>query len=281
MFKKSFCFAIVALLVMAHVSSAMACYNDYGYDDGCGYYYDYSYDCSYDYSYVDDDCGYDSYNCGYYDDCYYDDYCDDYYDYDISYALNYNITNITDSNTYYYNITYNTYYGDVVYATNYYDYDVYDVDYNYDYNYNYYDVDYNSYDTYNTYNTYSYGNVLCDANLRDCYGNIIGAVCAGSNVEVVGPCEWDCSRVDVSDYSTGCSGSILASTISDYSCGYQENTCSFDQYVDSYDYTGTYGSADTWACDDRSWLRENCGGGESYSSPCEYAWANTPEGSCR
>lgn len=293
MFRKYICFIVALMMVMAYTNDIMACVDENGYDDGCGYYYDYSYDeCgTVDYTedytinsaeeYVfDDDCDYYDSSCEDYDDGCYDGITVNCYDYDVynDYNVDYDITTISDSfNTYYmgsvYNITYNNYYGDVVYATN-------------------YNVSY----TYNEYNQYNYGNVVCDANLRDCYGDVIGYICAGSSVEVLGPCTWDYSRVEIYDYCTGCTGSVMASAISNcggYSCGgydgeysgcgeYQQdattNTCSLEQYVDCYDYTGVYGSADTWACDNRAWADDNCGG--TYSSSCEYAWANTPEATC-
>ena len=100
----------------------------------------------------------------------------------------------------------------------------YDCNYNYDCGYEYqqdsygygYDCGYQEtyYDTgYCSGYSYSGESMNHWANIRDCFGNVIGQVGAGSSVEVVGT---DCSnpdRVYIYDYSTGCYGSVLSECV--------------------------------------------------------------------
>lgn len=161
--------------------------------------------------------------------------------------------------------------------TVYYDYD-YGCDYGYDYveegnNYNcnyegYYEEDYGcdyGYDYVEEGNNYdcSYGynyNTDCSglqmmhwANLRDCYGNIIGTVYEGSYISIIGPDYNDASRTIIYDYATGLQGSV--STVYIYGgscyeyenpteygggCGYYEGSYEGSYYEGSYENCGYY-----------------------------------------
>lgn len=68
------------------------------------------------------------------------------------------------------------------------------------------------------------------ANIRDCYGNIIGQAGCGDSVEVCGV-ESDTGRVLIYDYSTGCYGSVLAECV--YG-GYQWDGTGDNGYYNSY-----------------------------------------------
>ena len=112
------------------------------------------------------------------------------------------------------------------------DYDYQDsgcIDYDYDYDYDC-DYDYGYGGSCN--NSYSCGGNRMThwANIRDCYGNIIGQVGEGSSVEVCGY-ESGTGRVLIYDYSTGCYGSVLAECV--YG-GYQWDGSGDNGYYNSY-----------------------------------------------
>lgn len=86
------------------------------------------------------------------------------------------------------------------------------------------------------------------ANLRDCYGNIIGTVCEGSYVEIIGIDCNDSSRTIIYDYSTGLQGSVSTVYIYGGSCYEYENPteygggCGYNGYNEysEYDCNGYY-----------------------------------------
>ena len=115
------------------------------------------------------------------------------------------------------------------------------IDYDYDYdcsggciNYDDYDYDYGCID-YGCSNNYSYscgGSQMSHwANIRDCYGNIIGQAGCGDSIEVVGIDSCNPDRVLIYDYSTGCYGSVLSSCV--YG-GYQWDGTGDNGYYNSY-----------------------------------------------
>ena len=99
----------------------------------------------------------------------------------------------------------------------------YDYDCDYDYGYGYGGSCNNSYSC--------GGNRMTHwANIRDCYGNIIGQVGEGSSVEVCGY-ESGTGRVLIYDYNSGCYGSVLAECV--YG-GYEWDGSGDNGYYNSY-----------------------------------------------
>ena len=82
----------------------------------------------------------------------------------------------------------------------------YDCNYNYDYSG---DCEYSGYSE-----SYCGGSTMSHwANVRDCYGNIIGQIGTGSSVEVCGQDPANPGRVLVYDYCTGTYGSVLSDCV--------------------------------------------------------------------
>ena len=134
------------------------------------------------------------------------------------------------------------------------------------------------------------------ANIRDCYGNIIGQVDAGFTVEVCGVDSSDPDRVLIYDYATGTYGSVLSECVyGGYSwdgsgdngvynsyqggiCEYEidgDNTALYGDYNGgcSYIQTGCYDSADYGDCsyiNDSGYSNAGCGVGYNAYSPSYY-----------
>ena len=90
------------------------------------------------------------------------------------------------------------------------------------------------------------------ANIRDCYGNIIGQVDAGSSIEVCGVDSSSPDRVLIYDYATGTYGSVLSECVyggyqwdgtgdNGYYNQYQGGECGYEDYGNYSDCTGSSG----------------------------------------
>lgn len=159
----------------------------------------------------------------------------------------------------------------------------YDCNYNYDYDY---DCGYQE--------TYFCGSGQMDhwANIRDCYGNVIGQAGAGDSIEVCRVDSSDPDRVYIYDYSTECYGSVLSDCVyggyqwdgtgdngfyNSYqggNCGYAENqyypACASDTYLDCGGYAGGCYYSDYYGCGNDYDYSGDCYGGyvEQCGSGC-------------
>ena len=131
--------------------------------------------------------------------------------------------------------------------------------YNCNYNYDYDDCGYQE-----SYSCGGSGQMDHWANIRDCYGNVIGQAGAGDNIEV---CGVDCSdpdRVLIYDYSTGTYGSVLSDCV--YG-GYQWDGSGDNGYYNSYQGDNCYVDA----FNDCGAVYDNCSGGYGgYADTCDY-----------
>lgn len=155
-------------------------------------------------------------------------------------------------------------------------------DYNSDCDYNYADENYDDYDSSSSYDSCSsysscssygsYAEMTHWANIRDCYGNIIGQAGCGDAVSIIGE-ESDTGRVIIYHYNSGVQGSVLAECVyggyqwdgtgdnGDYNSYQGDNYESWDS-CDSEN--GSYGSYVDCGYSDSDYSTGSCGG--SYQS---------------
>ena len=269
---------MMMLLLAVPVSACPAWECNYGLDDySCGGYHgcsssSYNYDCdSYNYDSGSYNCYEDSYNCdydsynyssGYGESCnYYDEYSTERQPIYCQYCGNESWCCTCGSN---YNYDYDCGYG--------YQQDSYGYGYDCGYQEAYYDA--------GCYNGYSGESMNHWANVRDCYGNIIGQVNEGSCVEVVGIDHSDCDRVYIYDYATGTYGSVLSECVygnyqwdgtgdNGYYNSYQGDNCGYEDYGNYSSCTGNYnyGCGSYEAGCDYNGYYDNCG----YYDDCNYS----------
>ena len=110
-------------------------------------------------------------------------------------------------------------------------------------NNNYYESNYDTSNCYSSYSSNSSTQMDHWANVRDCYGNIVGQVGEGSNVEVCGIDSSNPDRVLIYDYSTGTYGSVLSECV--YG-GYQWDGSGCNGYYNQYH--GSTNSSTTNTC---------------------------------